>query len=743
MTSPRPYLVALALLGLASSPTLSAQTTSAANQTTDPKSEGPISLSEFTVNAETDRGYVASESITGTRVATKIKDLPFSVSVVTSEFMRDFDFFDIAKDLVYTASLNNVDSQGNSSLRGFGATFTLRNGFFRLGLNDVVNTDRIEIIKGPNAAIYGSTSPAGLINYVSTVPKFTPYERISYVAGGNEFNRGEITVNTPLGSLGGAKFAQLFNAQASNLSSETTFGRTRNRLIAYSLLSKFFDGSSLTFELEWSKKNEVTSTSQIPFEYNVKNKVYSMIQRKDLAHFSQGGPDSVQNRELTSLYLTYDKRWNQVFSTHAGGYTYARHAFNFNNSSTDQFDPSTGKFNRSTNVITDPLNEDGGGVQVDTLADYRMWDGKLQNKTLLTFDVSENWRYRQQAGVNTKIWTIGTPSLINPDYTLPPRWAFNVITRRDKTRWDVQGFLLRQQTTALDGRLIGFASLRHDSVTYNFNFGDQFNRSGGALATPGQVVHYTDTAWSPNFGFNYKLTPTLSLYSSHSQSFSPQGQVAKLGDPHLSNETSVGWDYGIKASYLDDTLIFTLGGYYIDRYGVKTTQLNLTTGLNEVISGGTQLAKGVEFEGSWRATPALMFQASYSYVNARIVSNGNAVSDVGQRPAGLPTDQASFIWKYSFTHGFLKGLAWTGSVVYSGVAYPNSTAALTDARRYINAPSYAIFGTGLTYTWQQASPKIKHSVRLSAKNLFDRKYETSKGNLGDPRGLFITYTLNH
>lgn len=739
MPLPRPFSTVLTLAGLVFAPTLHAQAAPAA---ATPRPDDLVTLSEFTVSADSERGYIASESITGTRVATKIKDLPFSVSVITNEFMRDFDFFDIARDMVYTASLNNVDSQGNSSLRGFGATFTLRNGFYRLGLNDRINTDRVEVIKGPNAAIYGSTSPAGLINYVSSVPKFTPSQRVTYTAGGNELNRGEITVNTPLGTFAGVKFAQLFNAQANNVSSETTYGRTRNRLIAYSLLGQFGDGSTLNFELEWSKKKEVTSTSQVPFEYRTSTRTYSSVRRLDLARFSQGGPDSVQNRELTSAYLTYDKRWNRTFSTHAGGYVYARHAFNFNNSSTDQFDPTTGRFNRSTNVLADPLNEDGGGVQVDTLADYPLLNGKLQNKMLLTVDVSQNWRYRQQAGVNTRIWTISPPTLINPDYTLPPRWAFNVITRRDKTRWDVQGFLLRQQTTALDGRLIGFASLRHDSVTYNFNFGNQFNRAGGALATPGQVVHYTDNAWSPNVGANYKITRHLSAYASKSQSFSPQGQVAKLGDPRLKNETSVGWDYGLKASYLDDALIFTVGGYYIDRFNVKTTRLDPVTGLNETVAAGTQLAKGIEFEGSWRVSANLMFQASYSYTNARIVYNGNALSDIGQRPAGLPTDQGSLIWKYSFDRGLLKGLSWNTSIVYSGISYPDSTAALNDARRYVSAPRYFNFGTGLTYAWTQASPKIKHSVRLSAKNLFDREYLTSRGGLADPRGLFVAYTLS-
>ena len=50
--------------------------------------------------------------------------------------------------------------------------------------------------------------------------------------------------------------------------------------------------------------------------------------------------------------------------------------FNFNNSSTDQYDPSTGKFNRSTNVLVDPLNEDGGAAQVDLLAEYSAFNGR-------------------------------------------------------------------------------------------------------------------------------------------------------------------------------------------------------------------------------------------------------------------------------------------------------------------------------------------------------------------------------
>ncbi|MSU50605.1 MAG: hypothetical protein EXS37_16215 [Opitutus sp.] len=49
--------------------------------------EEALVLSAFTVKSEGDRGYAASETLTGSRVATKIVDLPYTVNVMTSEFL--------------------------------------------------------------------------------------------------------------------------------------------------------------------------------------------------------------------------------------------------------------------------------------------------------------------------------------------------------------------------------------------------------------------------------------------------------------------------------------------------------------------------------------------------------------------------------------------------------------------------------------------------------------------------------
>src|SRR4051794_39802828 len=61
----------------------------------NPNKEETIQLSPFEVNAASDRGYIAAETMTGTRVATLIKDLPYTVNVITSEFFEDFGMFQL------------------------------------------------------------------------------------------------------------------------------------------------------------------------------------------------------------------------------------------------------------------------------------------------------------------------------------------------------------------------------------------------------------------------------------------------------------------------------------------------------------------------------------------------------------------------------------------------------------------------------------------------------------------------
>src|SRR5476651_972519 len=139
------------------------------------KPDDPVQLSEFTVKENSDNGYIASEAVTGPRLATKIAALPYPITVITSEFMKDFDVFDFSSSVnSLSASMTGANDEGTVTLRGTTTNnnFILRNGFYRLGMIDRVNTDRMEVIKGPNAAIYGAANPTGVVNIVAKKPKF-------------------------------------------------------------------------------------------------------------------------------------------------------------------------------------------------------------------------------------------------------------------------------------------------------------------------------------------------------------------------------------------------------------------------------------------------------------------------------------------------------------------------------------------------------------------------------------------
>ncbi len=732
------------LLGcvLAVAPVLFAQPATTSGKTEN--SGELVQLSEFSVQENSDTSYIASESVTGTRTATKIADLPYAVSVITSEFMNDFDLFSLTGDLNgVAASLNNVNDEGTYSLRGLTTNnnFYLRNGFYRLGMVDRVNTDRIEVIKGPNAALYGATNPAGMINIVSKAPKLTAYQSFAVTFGPFDNRRVEFNVNQPLGSVAGVGLSNLLSVQVTDANTPASApSGTKNRVVDDVLQAKLKDGSTLTAEFEWSQINVTPGYSaSIPNQTLVDGKTLTAVTRPDLVNFNQDGPVGYKNRSTYSAYLTYEKRWNSIWSSRVNGYWYRRPEIQFNVSSSSTFNPFTNTFS-ARSVQMDELNQDGGAFQIDTLAKYPVFGGEVKGQTLFTVDYSQNWRTREIWGFNTKLYSIPALSIVTPNYTVPPFDAFNIVTRYDKTRADDLGLFLSQQFRAFNDRLISFMSLRHDAVVYNFNFGNQYNASGGALKTPGQVLHYDSRAWSPSLGANYKLTKSVAFYTSYSQSFAPQLQVAKLGTPPLDNERAKGFDYGFKFGLFDNRLQFTTGGFYIDRTGVKTTVKDPVTGLTDTVAAGSQNAKGFEIEGSWRATENLTVLANYSYTNARITFNGTTVTDVGQPPAGVPVDQAYLALAYRFG-GALKGLSWHPSVNYTGVAFPNSTA--TDITRNLDTPSNAIVNMGFTYAWKQEGLRLKHSIRISAKNLLDRTYQTPGGNLGLGRGIYFAYSLNH
>ena len=177
---------------------LTATTSSGQTAAPRPVDSETVQLSPFQVSAESVTGYAASETMSGSRVKTPIIDLPYSVNVLTNDFTKDFGMFELSDNITHVGNFTGLDIGGNFMLRGFNSSNQLRDGFFRLGRYGSSNIDRIEIIKGSNAAIYGRTSAGGMINMISKQPKPMASEEIAFNYGDYGTQRVTLEVGGPL-----------------------------------------------------------------------------------------------------------------------------------------------------------------------------------------------------------------------------------------------------------------------------------------------------------------------------------------------------------------------------------------------------------------------------------------------------------------------------------------------------------------------------------------------------------------
>jgi iron complex outermembrane recepter protein len=190
---------------------LSAQTAPAAKPVAE--TEEVLTLSPFTINADKETGWVATESLSGSRMKTQIKDLAQPLEVMTLDFMQDLGVNSFEQALVYSTNIegrNELTSgdglgfgvfqpRNNTRARGlFGST--LSRNFFEAGMpTDNYNLDRITIARGPNSILFGLGSPSGIVDVsLQRANLRRQFTRIELQADSEESRRSAFNSNVPV-----------------------------------------------------------------------------------------------------------------------------------------------------------------------------------------------------------------------------------------------------------------------------------------------------------------------------------------------------------------------------------------------------------------------------------------------------------------------------------------------------------------------------------------------------------------
>lgn len=788
-TSPR-LLPALALLALlvarVDAQTARPKASPTANES--PENDRVVTLKEFNVTATAASEYTAAESTTGTRIASAIRDLPFSVNVVTGEFLDDFAAYELKDQFAYVSSVSPNETQGAYQLRGFEADNQLRNGFRRLGLIDKVNVDRAEVIKGPAASIYGKIQPGGVINILTKKPKAKPQHSLSFAAGSLDFWRAQASSTGPVRDSGTLFYRQ--DLAATGRKFEQRFKENDQWTSSTQLLWKPNADTSLGFEVEYLYRHERRGNSVPPFiqlslpdPYRVpsQNRTYNRWARlaTEVFTFNHQGPKEYNNREVFTLTGTFERRLSRTWSLRVGANWFDR-GFDRINISGDAYRADLRAIVNGSSAnpgpripVWRPIDEGGSSVQADLLGSFAT--GKIDHKLLFTVDYNRTTDDRYEARMTAA--TAGLPGnmvprllIDNPDYSFKSfkddRALYTDQRQNLANSVDNWGVFVSERASFANGRLIALAGLRFDAVGNQVN--DRLNN---------QRLDYDLDDTTYQFGLNFRLIPALTLFANTSTSFSPQARFNIDGTP-LPNETGKGTEGGIKIVTADSRFTVTATYYDIARKNIARETSDPATGARVVILSGEEQSDGFEVDCNWLATPRLQFFGGYGYADAITSSNAEFPFLIATTPRRVPRHNLGVGSRYELQAGALKGLYFTlGTQYYSesvvnpgsgrtitasasnpivnnlmpnGVLpFPNQPAGavltvgsvrVNDGRdSLMNAP-YTVVDASVGYRWRDRR-RGSHKVQLNVKNLLDRRYTWGSAAQGDPLTFLGTYTL--
>lgn len=756
-------------------------------QTSPAKSpEDVIEISPFEVKAEDDRGYAASETLTGTRVATQIKDLPYSVNVITSEFFEDFAMFQIDDTLTQVGGLTGLDVGGGFNLRGFASSSQLRDGFYRQGRYGQTNIDRVEVIKGPNAGIYGRSSPGGMVNMISKSPQKS--DAMKFTVRGGSFDTLQGTLEAT-GLLGSPRTYYIVIGSQFNRAGDVDYFHIRENQAYVAVKHDFEGGGHLLLSAEHFKQFRHSQTSAAPMILDQKGTSSNTDDEaigyaKNLARYNAFGPHSENSRSADTLRMSYDRQLGRYLSFRAGAQLFSAKLQNFNaNTSFGTINiNSTNPANSytSTRGATPSrgiINEDGGGVQLDLVARYSLANRTISNKTLVTVDFNDYYRYdptRSTGSSALAAWqAAGSGRVVALDHDFRPISPLTYFdgtvedplgsaSRLTRRRISVVGGQFRQESRWFRERLLTYFGSRFDKV--HFSQLEYVTTINGVTPTPDSPIPVKRDVNQvrPNAGALFKMKENARIYANYSESyFINQGEnPVDVASSTYKSETAKGWDYGVKGAFFNDRLNYTIGFFNIRRFGVRVTDsveepVGSGNFVNVVRSDGNQEVTGWEADVTWALTSSWSTGLSFAHVNAFYNDFGSRNPQaIGRKVQNISPENGGAWIKYTAREGWLKGFSANLGVTYMAET-PSESPIAGDTIAIVNGvptvsrstyqwrltvPSFTLWNIGFSYRWKQSS-RTSHSVRLNVNNMFDNDYLKVNKNLGDPRGVYLGYTL--
>jgi iron complex outermembrane receptor protein len=626
------------------------------------------------VNGRKACSYNNLYSFFGEKTEANVIDIPQTISTVTRELIQDKMELTLKDAMNDVAGVNQYSGFDEYTIRGFRAENSRDIDGLR-GYNTtytaimLVNIERIEVIKGPTATLYGNCDPGGTINLVTKKPLDTARVGVDLYGGTWDHFRAEGDVTGPVNSSKTLLFR--FNAGYDKSNSFVNGEFSKSYEIAPSFT--FVPNDKLKVNLNFSVSNVHSVLDQGQPGYEEDNDLHStpinltlsqpgdFLHETDVATILSGSYKITKDLTFSTGYLNYITQQNV-----------ATHGFNsYITPDSISLYYSTWAYHTVTSTLTNYFT-------------YKIKTGKVDNLLLGGFDfikssVGLNQQYYElpQYGVGNGI--VGTFSLKNPQYFTRPVGTYQVSafdnneSDIDDNIYHTEGVYVQDQATFDKWILLG--SLREEH--YLADDGTRLNES----------------VFLPRIGVTYKIQPDLSYYATDNNGFDAfeASTSAQVFNAPLKPNTSHLLETGLKGDFLDGRLSASVAVYQLLLQNVAVNAGD-PGNPNLFVQQGANRSRGVEAEATGNILPNLSVDLSYAYCVA-IVTQSKIASQIGARVENAPRNESGSWIKYTVAEGPLKGFGLS-----LGHSQVGERATLDPG---ITLPGYFILNGGAHYNYKR------------------------------------------
>ncbi|MGH6612578.1 TonB-dependent receptor [Sphingomonas sp.] len=731
--------------------------------------------------AETDAAEGAEGGeiiVTARRQSERAQDVPIALSVLTGASLERTGGYTLTDVQFQTPSLTAYNSNPRNSsigIRGIGVSSAsdgldtsvgvyIDNVYLGrpgMALSDLIDVDRVEVLRGPQGTLFGRNNSAGVLNITTRKPEFSFGSTAELSAGNYGYNQERVSVTGPLidGLLAFrvTGFNTHRNGVLDNIKTgldANSVGRAGGRI---QLLATPASNLTLRLIADYSMEDDscCVSATKLVLPASLSATTGRTLQALAALGYTPARSldftrnNSPQNMKTDQKGVSFQADWDLGFASLT-----SISAWRYWHFSPLQDSDGTPLDVIQVNVAQTKDDQYSQEVRLASRPGRFTW----QVGAYLFHQRLKDHFILNQFGTDASNFYTTYARLANPAapaVTIAPGSQY--LDDVDTTVDSVAAFA--QANFAVTDRLTLTGGIRY---THDKRSGTSDTSTVGTPYVPTSIpFHYDVSVTDDNVSYlasiSYKLATDVLAYASYSTGYKGSGlnlnAAVSAGTPLvLAPEKVRNWELGLKSQLFDRRLTLNLSAFSTDLSGLQANIVPTNGNRSYLANVGDVRSRGVEVDASLLATDNLTLSANGSYNRAIYKSYANAPCPVGITGVcdltGKPLFQAPK-WVGNATIDYHVELA-NGLRPYAlaQISYRSSTFGTADAGPYSRIDGYALanFRIGTAFA------KGRYDLSAWISNAFDKKYFQNlsttaivgtspfayAGQLGTPRTIGAT-----